>query len=207
MVYLLGRAILVSTVLASPFLAACNVLVGTGDAADPSNLPFAYDSGPIHAKPANTPPVANFTVTPPIGSAGIVLVLNASTSHDAEDPLSELTFRWDFYGDGHWDVDWSPRPTATIEAGPPGSIRIVLEVRDSGFLSNSYLRDVQIVGTSTPLLARGLARILFYGTLVILGSLGAVYVMFRLLQSPIRERRLTRGQSGSKANRDLREKK
>lgn len=122
------------------------------DSATQSPPRLIADSTIGHVDPANTRPVANFSVTPAVGSPRTVFVLNASASHDAEDSLDELLFRWDFHADGRWDVDWSSNPITTVEAGPPGAIRIILEVRDTGLLTGTALRDVQIVGTSTTLL-------------------------------------------------------
>lgn len=136
----------------------------------------------VHVTQANTRPVANFSITPPTGSPRTLFVLNASLSRDAEDSLERLQFRWDFFVDDRWDVDWSPNPIATFEAGPPGGVQIRLEVRDPGLLTDSVVREVSIVGTSTPLLGWGvMVQVLFLRLVVVSVIVGLLYVGLRVV--------------------------
>jgi len=101
----------------------------------------------------NMPPVANFTIFPEEGGAGTVFVLNASLSYDAEDSVDRLEFRWDFFDDGRSDVDWSREPVARFASQAPGPAPIRLWVRDSGGLTDTILREISVVGSSTASMA------------------------------------------------------
>lgn len=138
----------------------------------------APDMTRVHAAQGNTRPVANFTITPAVGSALTVFTFNASLSHDAEDSLDRLLFRWDLYDDARWEIEWSQNPIATWEAGPPGGLPIRLEVRDTGLLTGSLVRELNIVGTSTPLFARGFAQLLLLCGLTLLAIIGVAAVLW-----------------------------
>ena len=78
----------------------------------------------------SSPPAADFTVTPEHAIVGWEVELDASMSWDAESP-DELTFRWDWEGDGTWDTQWTPDKTATHIYQSPGAYAVKLEVKDA----------------------------------------------------------------------------
>lgn len=94
--------------------------------------------------PPNTPPVAAFAVTPNPGSVSEEFSFNASSSTDAETPLSGLEFRWDFDGDGTWDTGWLADPTVTHQFVTPGNYTVRLEVRDEGGFTNISELNVDV---------------------------------------------------------------
>jgi hypothetical protein len=59
----------------------------------------------------NTPPSANFTVTPSSGTTDTQFEFDASGCTDKEDENSVLEIHWDFENDGIWDTDWSSNKT------------------------------------------------------------------------------------------------
>ncbi len=91
--------------------------------------------GPPAPPPQNTPPVAEFVVAPSIGNPNTNFYFNASFSHDKEDALSALKFRWDWQGDGIWDTAWSSSPYQVHAYHAAGTFRIVLQVIDTGALT------------------------------------------------------------------------
>jgi parallel beta-helix repeat protein len=100
--------------------------------------------------PGNDPPMASFTVTPPFGGVGTIFTVNASSSHDLEDPVDSLEVRWDWESDGTWDTDWSEEKLATHSYQAPGDFTIHVQVRDTGGLTNGTTRTVEVRADTMP---------------------------------------------------------
>ncbi|UCE45328.1 MAG: hypothetical protein JSU93_00005, partial [Methanobacteriota archaeon] len=100
----------------------------------PRGVPYVeFDS----VDPANTPPVANFTIEPPSGTVDTIFLFDASTSWDAQDPVELLETRWDWESDGVWDTGWNGTAhTPTLGYPIPAIYDITLQVRDSGGLTD-----------------------------------------------------------------------
>ena len=94
--------------------------------------------------PANTPPVASFTVDPQTGNTQTPFSLDASGSSDQETPAAELLVRWDGNDDGVWETDFSTVKTATVTYDTEGTYTIRLEVKDGGGLTASTTRQVTV---------------------------------------------------------------
>jgi len=92
----------------------------------------------------NTPPVAHFVVTPPSGDVTTRFMFDAPGSSDLEDSSTILEVRWDFDGDGTWDTNWTTVKTKTNTFGVAGTYTGMLEVRDSGGLTNTTTVDVLV---------------------------------------------------------------
>jgi uncharacterized protein (TIGR02145 family) len=92
----------------------------------------------------NNPPVASFTVTPTTGNTSATFNFDASASHDDNDPLSSLKFRWDWENDGNWDTQFSNDPTSTHQYGTEGDYTIKLLVQDTEGLSGMDTRQVTV---------------------------------------------------------------
>jgi PKD repeat protein len=84
----------------------------------------AGDDEPVEPGSQNRPPVAGFTITPPRGSVGGEVTLDARTSSDPDGDA--LMFEWSF-GDGSTGTGSLARHTYTR----PGSYLIRLTVRDT----------------------------------------------------------------------------
>lgn len=90
----------------------------------------------------NTPPTADFTITPPVGTTDTQFQFDASISRDLEDSLEELEVRWDWDNDDVWDTDFTTLKTASYSFTQPGSYIIKLQVKDSGGLTSQKARLV-----------------------------------------------------------------
>jgi pimeloyl-ACP methyl ester carboxylesterase len=94
------------------------------------------DRGAYGGPSLNTPPVADFTITPDIGNVGTFFIFDASTSFDKETSDSKLLVRWDFDSDGIWDTDYSPLKIVSEQFTTLGTFDVKLEVRDeNGFIA------------------------------------------------------------------------
>jgi parallel beta-helix repeat protein len=101
-------------------------------------------------EPPNTPPTATFTVSPSTGYLNAVFSIDASSSSDAEDDLSELEVRWDWESDRTWDTSWTIEKTDTHQYSAEGTYAITLEVRDTEGLTDCTTREVTVVPDDVP---------------------------------------------------------
>ena len=85
----------------------------------------------------NRAPVASFAISPNIGTVDTIFTFDASGCKDAEDIIEQLQVRWDWESDSNWDSDWSLQKIITHQFTTAGSYKIVLEVRDTGGLTDS----------------------------------------------------------------------
>jgi hypothetical protein len=94
----------------------------------------------------NTPPIAGFTVTPPIGDNTTYFEFDASSSSDLECATSDLEFRWDWESDGTWDTNWSTNliTIKNFNTASYGWYNTRLEVRDSPGLTDEILGGFMI---------------------------------------------------------------
>jgi PKD repeat protein len=81
-----------------------------------------------------SPPLARFTFSVTPAEGGTTVVVDASTSTDAQDPVTALQVRWDWDADGVWDTDYATAKSASHFY--PGGLEqmIRLEVRDTAGL-------------------------------------------------------------------------
>jgi len=92
----------------------------------------------------NTAPTASFTVSPTSGDISTTFNVDASGCSDAEDSTSDLQVRWDWNNDGTWDTSYSTTKTATHQYSTEGTKIIVLEVKDTGELTDATTRQVTV---------------------------------------------------------------
>lgn len=97
----------------------------------------------------NTRPVADFSILPESGPQRTYFMFDASSSRDAEDPLSALFFRWDDTSDGQWDTSPSHSPIRSILIARPGRYRVTLEVIDTGGLAGTITREVVVTAVNS----------------------------------------------------------
>jgi hypothetical protein len=88
--------------------------------------------------------VALFNVIPPAAVMGTEILVDASRSHDAEDPLEDLEFRWDWDDDLVWDTEFARERTARRRFDEEGTFAIGLEVRDRSGLSDTTRQFVHL---------------------------------------------------------------
>ena len=102
--------------------------------------------------PVNQPPVPFFTIIPDTGDTETLFVLDASGSHDPEDPDSVLEYRWDYENDGIYDYPFVRTLTNTHKFALAGLTTVKLQVRDlSGGLATTT-REIYIAqGNASPM--------------------------------------------------------
>ncbi len=90
----------------------------------------------------NQPPRARIEVLPPGGWVGLTtFTFDASLSSDAIDRSAQLRKRWDFDGDGTWDIPFTSRPRIEHAFKETGTFRPRLEVVDRGGALDSVVGD------------------------------------------------------------------
>jgi hypothetical protein len=93
----------------------------------------------------NTLPTARCVISPTTGTVDTVFTVSAAGSSDAEDPLSALEARWDWWGSGHWPLEWFPADQVHERQWTRLGIFVVrMMVRDSGLLSDDTTCQVEI---------------------------------------------------------------
>ncbi len=90
----------------------------------------------------NTPPVADFTITPTRGTVDTKFTFDASISTDGEDDLNTLEVRWDWDNVNPYDTEYSSDKTITRQFDEVGTYIIRLMVQDSGGLTSTKARIV-----------------------------------------------------------------
>ena len=107
---------------------------------------------------ANTPPKASFSYDPPFPVTGQQVSFDASASHDAEDGQNLLA-RWDFNGDGKWEIDYSTGKKVTdivdYTFTLPGSYLVKLEVQDSKGVIQALTENVNVFDAKTTAFLKG----------------------------------------------------
>lgn len=104
----------------------------------------------------NIPPKASFTVTPENnhGDNTFEVVLDASSSYDGEDDVSELQVCWDFEDDGVWDTGYSNNLITEHTYSLAGDIskhyRMRVEIKDIIGNTSQATRDVWAVTYNHP---------------------------------------------------------
>lgn len=117
----------------------------------PSDITYniTQQDGVITSTQENSPPVAEFSISPSAGIVGTEFTFDASSSTDDEDDFSDLEFRWDYQADGNWDTDWdNEHSTITHSYAQKGSYTIILEVKDDNQLIGSTTHNVNVGGGS-----------------------------------------------------------
>lgn len=98
-------------------------------------------------------PVPNFSITPREGTVETVFEFDPTATTDEISPIDEIQTRWDFTGDGNWEIDWVDLATAAdiqpYKYAVPGRYVVVLQVRNT-YLPDS-LRSVQREHVVTPI--------------------------------------------------------
>ncbi|CCU85028.1 hypothetical protein PHOSAC3_150028 [Mesotoga infera] len=96
----------------------------------------------------NTPPVADFKLVESSATELRQLHFDASTSTDKEDSTDKLIARWDFNGDGVWEIDYSANKKAnevvSHSYNVAGTTTVVVEVKDSKGLTSRKEKEIQI---------------------------------------------------------------
>jgi hypothetical protein len=89
-------------------------------------------------------PNASFVILPDSASINTVFFFNASSSSDQYTPVDELEFRWDWTGDGKWDVPFNADTAIYHKFDDPGVYTVIMEVRNNIKLTDTTLRVVHV---------------------------------------------------------------
>lgn len=136
------------------------------------NVP-AYSSAP------NAYPVASFTVDPPKGNRTTVFEFDATLTCDPEDNETYLQMRWDWEGDGIWDADWANGRKYTHVFADDGKYDVVMQVKDSGGLTNQTSLRVTVGDPDRVLLV-----LVVGGSLLAVAAVTVGYLLLRSRRVP-----------------------
>ncbi|MCK5821313.1 MAG: hypothetical protein KAH17_05490 [Bacteroidales bacterium] len=78
-----------------------------------------------------SPPQAILIVTPDSAHLLTEFVFDGSLTHDDEDSLETLLFRWDFNGDGNWDTEFQENSITKHKYQTEDSYTAIMEVKDT----------------------------------------------------------------------------
>ena len=121
---------------------------------------------------ANTPPIASFVVDSNYGNLTKMFVFDATSSRDAQDPLSGLMFRWSWDGDNVYETDWSANPIAHHQFLVSGNHTVRLQVMDRGSLMGEAIAYVEVSEVAIPEYGHLLVPVLGMLMLLSIMSLG-----------------------------------
>jgi hypothetical protein len=108
-----------------------------------SAITFSLITG-CSEKDTNSPPVADFNISPNEGSILTIFEFDASGCSDEEDITSTLQVRWDWEGDGIFDTDYSTNKILYHQYFQTGMYDVILEVKDSEEISTSIKKSVEV---------------------------------------------------------------
>lgn len=117
-------------------------LTATATDPDHSTSPF---STPFEVGVCNIAPTAYFTIDPLSGPLSTAFSFDASGSTDTEDDTADLEVRWDWTDDGTYDTDWDVSKTVMHTYSMTDTYTVRLEVRDTGGLTDTTIRQVIVV--------------------------------------------------------------
>lgn len=92
----------------------------------------------------NTPPEADFSINPLVGTVDMDITFDASLCTDSEDSLGQLEVAWDWDNDDKYDTPFSKEKVITRKFTTPGTYIVKVMVRDSGGLTDTKARLVTI---------------------------------------------------------------
>jgi len=100
----------------------------------------------------NTIPVAEFEVEPESGAIGTVFYFDYSGSHDEEDGVTYLEFRWDWEGDGIWDTEFEDfdYDDITHVYEQAGDYNVKLQVKDTDGAMGDTVQTIHVLNTYAP---------------------------------------------------------
>jgi len=101
---------------------------------------------------SNNAPVAVFNVSPASGAIGTVFYFDYSESHDEEDGLTYLEFRWDWEGDGIWDTEFEDYDYDDITHvyEQAGDYNVKLQVKDTDEAIGEASQTAHVLNSYAP---------------------------------------------------------
>ena len=92
----------------------------------------------------NLEPVADFNVSPEIGTTETTFIFDASLSYDQDGGQERLMYRWDWENNGIWDDGWLTTEVISHQYDYPGVFYVKLEVKDEFGAVVSKIKSVYI---------------------------------------------------------------
>ncbi len=83
-------------------------------------------------------------VTPGAGHKQTLFTFDASETTDDEEPIEELTFRWDFDGDGFFDTQWASEQVIEYRYPAASLFKPTVQVRDPKGLVGSASQELKV---------------------------------------------------------------
>lgn len=109
------------------------------------------------------PPVPVINIIPEAGTTDTIFIFDASLSHDPNDDVEELLFRWDFEGDGEWDTDFSNELIYEHKYSQNGHYYVMLEAMDTDSMRSDTSQSLLIAHSTTPNPCEGVVSIPYGG--------------------------------------------
>ncbi len=109
------------------------------------------------------PPVPVINIIPEAGTTDTIFIFDASLSHDPNDDVGELMFRWDFEGDGEWDTDFSNELVYEHKYSQNGHYYVMLEAMDTDSMSSDTSQSLLVAHSTTPNPCEGVVSIPYGG--------------------------------------------
>jgi PKD repeat protein len=94
----------------------------------------------------NTPPVADFLISPDAGITETIFSFDASGCIDVQDQSAALQVRWDWENDGIYDTDFSTNKALSHQFSAAGTYQVTLEVKDSESLGDVLTKTLEVAG-------------------------------------------------------------
>jgi hypothetical protein len=91
-------------------------------------------------------PVASLQVTPSVGTVDSLFTFDASASIPTVGELESLKYRWDWEGDGAWDMDWTAGAVRTHQYSRAGVYPAAVEIRNIEAFTDTAVFDVSVFG-------------------------------------------------------------
>ena len=98
----------------------------------------------IEVQQGNAPPAACFDVAPQTGTTETDFEFDASCSSDPDGSDSTLQVRWDWTNDSVFDTSFTTSKTTTHRFAEPGTITVLLEVKDEGGATGRTARQIVV---------------------------------------------------------------
>lgn len=96
-------------------------------------------------------PQASIAVSPARGPANATFYFDGSGSFDAKDGRTGLEYRWDFEGDGVFELNWGSEQSPTHRYEAPGTYEAMIQVRDTdGVTDEATVRVIVDPGNLAP---------------------------------------------------------
>jgi len=117
--------------------------------ASSSGLPsqmISQEDGELTDMGTSVPPRALFTAAPGGAQPGVLIVFDASSSYDPDEPGTVLEFRWDWNNDGVWDTSWSSVAVVGHGFETEGRHEVALAARDRSGMIDVVVHVVNIGG-------------------------------------------------------------